>query len=180
MRSNRGIEIGTGLFVLLGFISLLFLTTQLPSSGLKLTRAKSGYHITAAFDNVGDLKVGSPVTMAGVDLGEVEGIRIDWTTYKAVVSMRIDTQYNKIPEDSDASIQTQGLLGGKYVGLGAGGSETFLKEGSQITLTQSALVLENLINKFFSSQASKPVDAGDAGTSAANTGSSAPKKEIAK
>src|SRR6202161_145910 len=150
MRANRTIEIGTGLFVLLGFAALLFLTTQLPSSGLKLSAAKTGYHISAAFDNVGDLKVGSPVTMAGVNLGEVESIRIDWTTYKAVVRMRIDTQYNKIPDDSDASVQTQGLLGGKYVGLGAGGSETYLKEGSQITLTQSALVLENLINKFFS------------------------------
>ncbi len=180
MRSNRGIEIGTGLFVLLGFASLMFLTTQLPSSGLKLASTKSGYHITAAFDNVGDLKVGSPVTMAGVNLGEVETIHIDWNTYKAVVSMRIDPQYNKIPDDSDASIQTQGLLGGKYVGLGAGGSETFLKEGSQIALTQSALVLENLINKFFSSQASKPVDASDSSGPAANAGSSAPKKESSK
>ena len=179
MRSNRGIEIGTGLFVLLGFAALLFLTTQLPSSGLKLAAAKTGYHITAAFDNVGDLKVGSPVTMAGVNLGEVESIRIDWNTYKAVVSMRIDTKYNKIPDDSDASIQTQGLLGGKYVGLGAGGSETFLKEGSQITLTQSALVLENLINKFFSSQANKQPDAGGSGNSSDGT-SSAPKKETAK
>ena len=178
MRSNRGIEIGTGLFVVLGFVSLLFLTTQLPSSGLKLTQTKAGYHISAAFDNVGDLKVGSPVTMAGVNLGEVESIHIDWTTYKAVVRMRIDTQYNKIPDDSDASIQTQGLLGGKYVGLGAGGSETFLKEGSQITLTQSALVLENLINKFFSNQASKSTDAGDSGPTASV--SSAPKKEPSK
>ena len=178
MRSNRGIEIGTGLFVVLGFVSLLFLTTQLPSSGLKLTQTKAGYHISAAFDNVGDLKVGSPVTMAGVNLGEVESIRIDWTTYKAVVRMRLDTQYNKIPDDSDASIQTQGLLGGKYVGLGAGGSETFLKEGSQITLTQSALVLENLINKFFSNQASKSTDAGDSGPTASV--SSAPKKEPSK
>ena len=176
MRSNRGIEIGTGLFVVLGFIALLFLTTQLPSSGLKLASTKAGYHINAAFDNVGDLKVGSPVTMAGVNLGEVESIRIDWTTYKAIVSMRIDPQYNKIPDDSDASIQTQGLLGGKYVGIGAGGSNTFLKEGSQITLTQSALVLENLINKFFSSQASKGPDAGTS-SSAGDAGSSAPKKE---
>src|ERR1700722_14210485 len=178
MRSTRGIEIGTGLFVLLGFVALLFLTTQLPSSGLKLAAAKTGYHITAAFDNVGDLKVGSPVTMAGVNLGEVESIRIDWTTYKAVVRMRIDTQYNKIPDDSDASVQTQGLLGGKYVGIGAGGSETYLKEGSQITLTQSALVLESLINKFFSNQASKSADAGDSGPTASV--SSAPKKESSK
>ncbi|HTV79845.1 MAG TPA: hypothetical protein VMF03_16455, partial [Steroidobacteraceae bacterium] len=92
---------------------------------------------------------------------------------------RIDNQFNKIPDDSDASIQTQGLLGGKYIGIGAGGSETFLKEGSQITLTQSALVLENLINKFFSSQASKSPDTGSAGSSPDST-SSAPKKESAK
>jgi phospholipid/cholesterol/gamma-HCH transport system substrate-binding protein len=107
-------------------------------------------------------------------------VRIDWTTYKAVVKMRIDPQYTKIPDDSDASIQTQGLLGGKYVGVGAGGSETFLKEGSQITLTQSALVLENLINKFFSGQASKGPDAGDSSAPAAATGSSAPKKGTSK
>jgi phospholipid/cholesterol/gamma-HCH transport system substrate-binding protein len=175
MRSNRSIEIGTGLFVLLGFVSLLFLTTQLPSSGLKLAQAKTGYHITAAFDNVGDLKVGAPVSMAGVTLGEVDSVRIDWTTYKAVVNMRIDSKYNKIPDDSDASIETQGLLGGKYVGIGAGGAETFLKEGSQITLTQSALVLENLINKFFSGQASKSPDSSAPGADAG-----APKKETSK
>ncbi|HEY4342566.1 MAG TPA: outer membrane lipid asymmetry maintenance protein MlaD [Steroidobacteraceae bacterium] len=180
MRPNRGIEIGTGLFVILGFVSLLFLTTQLPSSGLKLAHTKAGYHISAAFDNVGDLKVGSPVTMAGVNLGEVESVKIDWNTYKAIVRMRIDTQYSKIPDDSDASIQTQGLLGGKYVGIGAGGSETFLKEGSQITLTQSALVLENLINKFFSSQASKGPDAGDSSAPSGDGGSSAPKKGTSK
>jgi phospholipid/cholesterol/gamma-HCH transport system substrate-binding protein len=180
MRSNRGIEIGTGLFVVLGFVSLLFLTTQLPSSGLKLAHTKAGYHISAAFDNVGDLKVGSPVTMAGVNLGEVESIRIDWTTYKAIVRMRIDTQYNKIPDDSDASVQTQGLLGGKYVGLGAGGSETFLKEGSQIALTQSALVLENLISKFFSNEASKPADAADSSSPAGKSGTATPKKETSK
>ena len=179
MRSNRGIEIGTGLFVLLGFVALLFLTTQLPSSGLKLAAAKTGYHITAAFDNVGDLKVGSPVTMAGVNLGEVESIRIDWNTYKAVVSMRIDNKYSKIPDDSDASIQTQGLLGGKFVAIGPGGSQTFLKQGSEVTLTQSALVLESLINKFFSTQASKAPDSGSSG-SGADASSSAPKKDTSK
>jgi phospholipid/cholesterol/gamma-HCH transport system substrate-binding protein len=177
MRSNRSIEIGTGLFVLLGFVSLLFLTTQLPSSGLKLAQAKTGYHISAAFDNVGDLKVGAPVSMAGVTLGEVDGVRIDWNTYKAVVTMRIESKYNKIPDDSDASIQTQGLLGGKYVGIGAGGAETFLKEGSQISLTQSALVLENLINKFFSSQAGKSPDSS---APAGDAGAAAPKKETSK
>src|SRR4051812_14353462 len=107
MRPTRSLEIGTGLFVLLGFAALFFLTTQLPGSGLKLGKAKSGYHVTAKFDNVGDLKTGSPVSMAGVRVGEVESINFDPQEYKAAVRMRIDPQYSKIPEDSDASIQTQ-------------------------------------------------------------------------
>ena len=88
MQSNRTLEIGTGLFVLLGFAALIFLTTQLPSSGLKLNAAKTGYHVTANFDNIGDLKVGSPVTMAGVSVGEVASIRLDPKTYQAVVGLR--------------------------------------------------------------------------------------------
>src|SRR6202007_3130129 len=155
MRANRTLEIGTGLFVLLGFAALLFLTTQLPASGLKLGGQKAGYHVTAEFDNIGDLKVGSPVTMSGVRVGEVSGIRFDSKIYKAVVGMRIDPQYNEIPEDSFASIQTEGLLGGKYVGISPGGLAPYLKAGGNIEQTQSALVLETLINKFFASFASK-------------------------
>lgn len=155
MRANRTLEIGTGLFVLLGFAALLFLTTQLPASGLKLGGAKAGYHVTAEFDNVGDLKVGSPVTMSGVSLGEVKDIRFDPKDYKAVVRLRIDPQYRQIPDDSYASIQTQGLLGGKYISLSPGGSDTFLKDGGRIEQTQSAIVLESLINKFFANYTSK-------------------------
>ena len=161
MRANRTLEIGTGLFVLLGFAALLFLTTQLPASGLKLGGAKAGYHVTAEFDDVGDLKVGSPVTMSGVRLGEVSRIHFDPKEFKAVVTMRIDPQYNQIPEDSFASIQTQGLLGGKYIGLSPGGSDTVLKDGSRIDQTQSAIVLESIINKFFANYSSK--GSGEAG-----------------
>jgi phospholipid/cholesterol/gamma-HCH transport system substrate-binding protein len=160
MRANRTLEIGTGLFVLLGFAALFFLTTQLPSSGLKLGGAKSGYHVTAEFDNIGDLKVGSPVTIGGVRVGEVESIRINPKTFRAVVGMRIDTQYNQIPDDSYASIQTQGLLGGKYIGLSPGGSDTNLKDGGRIDNTQSAIVLESLINKLFASFADKSSSGG--------------------
>jgi len=165
MQSNRTLEIGTGLFVLLGFAALLFLTTQLPASGLKLSPQKAGYHVTADFDNIGDLKVGSPVAMSGVRIGEVSGIRFDSTIYKAVVSMRIDPQYNQIPEDSFASIQTEGLLGGKYVGISPGGLDTYLKEGTNIEQTQSAIVLESLINKFFASFSSRSNDSGGQGAS---------------
>ena len=150
MQSNRSLEIGTGLFVLLGFTALAFLTTQLPGSSLRIKGGDSGYKVLAAFDNIGDLKEGSPVT--------VEGIAIDSRTFKANVTLRIDRQYSEIPDDSDASIQTAGLLGGKYIGLTPGGSETFLKDGGQIELTQSALVLENLINKLFANIASKGPD----------------------
>jgi len=154
MRPNRTLEIGTGLFVLLGFAALLFLTTQLPASGLRFGGTKAGYHVTADFDDIGDLKVGSPVTISGVRVGEVSGIRFDPQQFKAVVSMRIDPQYKQIPEDSYASIQTQGLLGGKFIGLSPGGADTFLKDGSHIDQTQSAIVLESLINKFFANYAS--------------------------
>jgi phospholipid/cholesterol/gamma-HCH transport system substrate-binding protein len=82
-------------------------------------------------------------------------VTFDSSDYRAVATLRIDPQFDRIPDDSDASIQTQGLLGGKYVGIGPGGSETFLKEGSQIEFTQSAIVLESLVNKFFANFASK-------------------------
>jgi phospholipid/cholesterol/gamma-HCH transport system substrate-binding protein len=160
MRANRTLEIGTGMFVLLGFAALFFLTTQLPSSGLKLSNAKAGYHVTAEFDNIGDLKVGSPVTMAGVRIGEVEKIRVNPKTFRAVVGIRVDPQYTEIPDDSYASIQTQGLLGGKYIGLSPGGSDTNLKDGGRIENTQSAIVLESLINKLFASFANKSDSGG--------------------
>ena len=154
MKSQRSLEVGTGLFVLLGFAALFFLTTQLPGSGLSFGQ-ETGYRVTARFENVGDLKVGSPVSMSGVRVGEVESIRFDPNDYRAVVQLHIAQEFNQIPEDSDASIQTQGLLGGKYVGIGPGGSDIYLEEGSEIEFTQSAIVLESLVNKFFANFASK-------------------------
>jgi phospholipid/cholesterol/gamma-HCH transport system substrate-binding protein len=153
--ANRSLEIGTGLFVLLGFAALAFLTTQLPGSGVKLHSAGESFEVTARFDNVGDLKVGAPVTMAGVRIGRVTAVGFDSSDYKALVTMAIERRYNQIPDDSDAAIQTSGLLGAKYVGLGAGGSSTYLANGTQIQFTQSALVLENLVNKLFAGIAGK-------------------------
>jgi phospholipid/cholesterol/gamma-HCH transport system substrate-binding protein len=158
MKNTRSLEIGTGLFVLLGFAALAFLTTQLPGTSLEFGGGPETYAVTAKFDNIGDLKAGSPVTMAGVNIGRVESIRFDPKDYKAAVVLRIEKQYAEIPEDSDASIQTAGLLGGKYVGISPGGSETFLKQGGQIEFTQSAIVLESLVNKFFANMASKGPD----------------------
>ena len=153
--TSRSLEIGTGLFVLLGFAALAFLTTQLPESGAKLRRAADSFQVTARFDNVGDLKIGAPVTMAGVRIGRVTEVAFDPSDFKAVVTLSIERRYNQIPDDSDAAIQTSGLLGAKFVGFGAGGSTTYLASGAQIQFTQSALVLENLVNKMFANIAGK-------------------------
>jgi phospholipid/cholesterol/gamma-HCH transport system substrate-binding protein len=155
MKNERSLEIGTGLFVLLGFAALVFLTTQLPGSKLAVLSQATGYEVSARFENVGDLQAGAPVSMAGVKIGRVTGVMFDSTDYKAVVSMNIDAQYNRIPDDTWANVETSGLLGAKYVGLDAGGSETYLAAGGRIENTQSAMVLEKLINRLFAAFASK-------------------------
>ena len=153
MRQTRAIELGTGLFVLLGFAALFFLVTQITSREFGL--GEGGYQVTASFDQVGSLKSGAPVSMSGVTIGRVESIAYDFNEYRARVTLRIEPSYDRIPEDSDASILTAGLLGGQYIGIGPGSSETFLKDGDRIGFTQSAIVLENLISKFLFSKAAE-------------------------
>jgi phospholipid/cholesterol/gamma-HCH transport system substrate-binding protein len=153
MRVTRAIELGTGMFVLLGFAALFFLVTQITNREIGL--GDNGYRLTAGFEQVGGLKPGAPVSMSGVTIGRVESIGYDFTEYKARVVLRIDGRYDRIPEDSDASIFTAGLLGGQYVGIVPGGSETFFTDGDQIEFTQSAIVLENLISKFLFSKAAE-------------------------
>ena len=146
MRQNRAVELGTGLFVLLGIGALLFLTTQ--TTGRNDFSVAETFIVEARFENVGSLKKRSPVAMSGVTIGRVTDIRFDSDELEAVVTLVIDSRYDQIPDDSDASILTAGLLGSQYIGLQAGGSETYLEEGSEIYLTQSAVILENLIGKF--------------------------------
>jgi phospholipid/cholesterol/gamma-HCH transport system substrate-binding protein len=146
MTKSRTLNLGTGSFVLLGFAALFFLTTQTTSRGLAFL-GPPHYEVTAKFDNIGDLKVGAPVSMSGVEVGRVTKIDFDSNEYKAVVLLRLNERFNKIPIDSDASIYTQGLLGGKFIGLTAGGADTYLKDKGQIDFTQSAFVLENLIGQ---------------------------------
>jgi len=167
--AKHSIEIGTGLFVLLGFASLAFLTTQLPGSGLQLARASQSYAVVADFDDIGGLKVGAPVTISGVRVGQVSSISYDPSVYKAKVKLEISRRYDHIPDDSDAAIQTAGLLGANYVALNPGGSDTYLHAGSELQLTQSAIVLENLINKLFANFAGSKSSSGsqDAGSDAA-------------
>ena len=166
MRKSRTLSVGTGLFIVLGFGALFFLTTQTTSHGLSFG-SKPHFDVIAKFDNVGDLKVGSPVSMSGVEIGRVVSIDFDMKVYKAVVKMSISDKYNQIPTDSDASIYTQGLLGGKFIGLTAGGAETYLKNNDQIDFTQSAFVLENLIGQLVANFAKSNGDAAHAAAPAA-------------
>jgi phospholipid/cholesterol/gamma-HCH transport system substrate-binding protein len=145
MQRTRTVELGTGLFVLLGLAALMFLATQTSGSGMVGVET---YQVTARFENIGGLTERAPVTMAGVAIGRVERIEFDPEQLNARVTMQIDRRYDAIPEDSEASILTAGLLGGNYIGFGPGGSPDSLKDGDEIYLTQSALLLERLISKF--------------------------------
>jgi len=146
MRQTRSVEIGTGLFVLLGMSSLFFLTTQ--TTGGDDFTAESVFTIEARFENIGSLRERAPVTMSGVTIGRVTDVSFDPVSLEAVVTFVIDSRYDQIPDDSDASILTSGILGSQYIGLQAGGSDLYLEDGSEILFTQSAIVLENLIGKF--------------------------------
>lgn len=153
MDSEPTREISTGLFVLLGFAALFFLATQ--TTNLRSAVDGDAYEVIARFDDVSGLRVRAPVTMAGVTIGRVERIELDNQRLDAAVTLRIRSDYNQIPEDSDARILTAGLLGSKYVGIGAGGAEEVLGDRDEIQLTQSAVVLESLISKLLFSLGGK-------------------------
>jgi phospholipid/cholesterol/gamma-HCH transport system substrate-binding protein len=165
MSKSSTLNVGAGTFVLLGFAALAFLTTQTTTHGVHFGRVGHFYTVTAEFDNVGDLKVGAPVSMAGVDVGRVTRIDLDTKDFRAIVALQLNTKYNQIPSDSDASIYTQGLLGGKFVGLTAGGSDMYLKDKDKIDFTQSAIVLENLIGQLVANFTKSAGSSGASGSS---------------
>ena len=146
MQQTRSVELSAGLFALLGIGALFFLTTK--ATGGNDFSSVETYTVEARFENVGSLKKRAPVSMSGVTIGRVSSVEFDPQTLEAVVLFEIDSQYDQIPEDSDASILTAGLLGSQYIGLQAGGSDLYLEDGSEVFFTQSAIVLENLIGKF--------------------------------
>ena len=149
------IEIIVGLFVIAGVVALLFLSLKV--SNLNSVAVTDPYQVNARFDNIGSLKVRAPVTMAGVKIGRVNEIRLDSASYQAEVVMDISGEYKNLPVDSSASINTQGLLGEQFVSLEPGGQQEYLANGDHIRLTQSAVVLENLIGDllFSNSQGAK-------------------------
>ena len=142
---GRIIEIWVGFFMLFGILALLFLAFKV--SGLSSTISRGGYNVTAAFDNVGGLKMRSPVSLAVVHIGEVSAIKLDGLKFKAVVTMRIDSKYKQLPADTSASILTQGLLGANYINLTPGFAHKFLNNNDSIGDTHPALILEDLIGQ---------------------------------
>lgn len=146
MRANYKVELTSGVFLVLGVAALLWLATSATNYGREV--GKEAYHIKARFTNVADLKTRAPVKIGGVPVGMVEAIKLDPVTFEALVTMRIDKRFNELPTDTSASILTSGVLGDRYVGLEPGGSMDYLADGDELIVTQSAVVLEQLISKF--------------------------------
>jgi phospholipid/cholesterol/gamma-HCH transport system substrate-binding protein len=144
------LDLWVGFFVAIGLASLLFLALKV--GNLASANIGETYRLEARFDNIGGLKIRSPVKSAGVVVGRVSGIRFDSQNYVAVVTMKIDSRY-KFPRDTFATINTSGLLGEQYVGLDPGGDTVMLKNGDTIAKTQSAIVLEKLISEFMFNKA---------------------------
>ena len=146
MRANYKVELASGIFLVLGIAALIWLATRATDYGQEIGR--DTYHISARFTNIGDLRDRAPVKIGGVMAGMVESIELDPVTFEAIVKMRISSRFNEIPSDTGASILTSGVLGDRYVGLEPGGAPDFLAEGDEIFITQSALVLEQIIGKY--------------------------------
>ncbi len=154
--TSRKIEILVGLFVAVAVAAFFMLAMNV--SNMSSYGGGESYEITARFDNVGGLKVRSPVAAGGVRIGRVTEIQYNSESYEAVVSMSIEEQYDMFPVDTAASILTSGLLGEQFVGFEPGAEEEFLKDGDIIDLTQSALVLEQIIGQFLYGMADNDED----------------------
>ena len=151
-------DVWVGLFVMLGAAALVFLALQ--SANLLQLDFRSGYRVSARFDNIGGLKPQAAVRSAGVVVGRVESITFDDKIYQATVTIALQDRY-AFPKDSSLKILTSGLLGEQYLGIEAGADEKMLAEGDRIVATQSAVVLETLISQFLYSKAADATPAGD-------------------
>lgn len=165
MLSQRKVDILVGLFLLLATLGLMVLAFKV--SGLTSFFKPNSYVVTAQFDDIGQLKVRSPIKMGGVVIGEVSAIELDPSSFKAIVKMSIERRFNEIPDDSMAGILTAGLLGDNYIEIVPMYGQTFLKNGSEIEDTHSAMILEKLIGqlvyKLGSSDSSKSSDSAKSG-----------------
>ncbi len=154
--NRSAIDLWVGVFVAIGLGALLFLALKV--GNLASFSTAQTYQVRAMFANIGGLKVRAPVKSAGVVVGRVADIRFDNESYEAVALLTVDARY-RFPRDTAAKILTSGLLGEQYIDLEAGGDGTMLKEGDRVKITQSAVVLENLISQFLFSKAAEGGDA---------------------
>jgi len=152
MMTRKELDLWVGIFAVAGIGALLFLSLKV--ANLASFTGSDSYQIKAKFDNIGGLKVRAAVKSAGVVVGRVGEIRFDNESFEAVVTLNLDSRY-QFPKDSSAKILTSGLLGEQYIGLSPGGDSANLKNGDSLTLTQSAVVLENLISQFLYSKAAE-------------------------
>ncbi len=150
MMKRKALDLWVGVFVAIGLGALLFLALKV--GNLASYSAAETYLVKANFDNIGGLKKRAPVKSAGVVVGHVQDIVFDTETYEATVAFQIDKRY-EFPQDTSAKILTAGLLGEQYIGLAAGGDTAKLKSGDKLKITQSAVVLENLISQFLFNKA---------------------------
>ena len=158
---RRSLDILVGLFVLAGILSLFFLALR--AANLSDFVVSNGYQLRADFDNIGGLKERAPVRSAGVVVGRVESIDFDMKSFRADVRLSMDARF-QFPKDSSVKILTAGLLGEQYIGIEAGADEKLLANGDKVTLTQSAVVLENLISQFLYGKASEGEPGGSGGS----------------
>ncbi|WFB47822.1 outer membrane lipid asymmetry maintenance protein MlaD [Vibrio coralliilyticus] len=148
MQQTRKIELWVGSFVLAGICAILVMIFQV--ADVKGIGSNDTYSLKAEFDNIGSLKVRSPVKVGGVVVGRVTDIGLDTENLLPVVTMAIGSQYDQFPETSSVKILTSGLIGEQYIGLTPGfvfDDEQMLVEGDYIEDTKSALVLEDLIGQ---------------------------------
>ncbi len=146
------LDLWVGAFVVAGIGALVVLALKV--GNLSTYNTSDTYQLQAHFTNVGGLKPTASVRSSGVLVGRVTSITLDTQRYEAKVTMSIDKRY-QFPKDTFANILTSGLLGEQYIGLMPGGDDQMLKNGEEFKKTQSAVVLEDLIGKFFTMSADK-------------------------
>ena len=146
MRANYKVELASGLFLFLGVAALVWLATKATNYGQDI--GDETYTVSARFTNIGDLRGRAPVKVGGVTVGLVKSIELDPVSFEAIVHMSIASRFDELPNDTGASILTSGVLGDRYIGLEPGGSPDVLVDGDELFITQSALVLEQVIGKY--------------------------------
>ncbi|ETT04213.1 outer membrane lipid asymmetry maintenance protein MlaD [Providencia alcalifaciens F90-2004] len=175
MQSKKS-EIWVGCFMLLAIAAIVFLCLKV--ADLQSIGSQSTYRVSASFENVGGLKVGSPIKVGGVVVGRVAGISLDKKNYVPDVQIDLLSEYDNIPDSSSLSIRTSGLLGEQYIAMNIGPYDedmgiSMLKEGGRLEDTKPAMVLEDLIGQFL-------YKSGDSqGGSAPEAPASAPAQHVA-